>query len=101
MQNIKFNYLYRDAGNYKLFDEVIFSNPKNIPLNKIENIIKVHLMDGMYFDPQEWGIPLLEFPEYDEELDHDWHEFESIEITTEEATDYRTISQFLKQISGK
>ena len=32
MNNVKFNYLYRDAGNYKKWAYVIFSNPDTFHL---------------------------------------------------------------------
>lgn len=96
--NIKLNFLYRDAGNYKLFGSVVFKNPKNISLDIIQSTIKQNLIDGEFFEPRKWKIPILTFPEYDDELDHDWNEIESIELTTEEATDERTISEFLSDL---
>jgi hypothetical protein len=97
--NIKFIYLYRDAGNYKLYGEVIFSNHKDSTVSEIESQIRKHLIDGEYFNPTEWGIVQLRFEEHDEELDHDWHEFEGIEVTSDEITDNRTIKSFIEGIS--
>lgn len=36
MNNIKFNYLYRDGSNYKSWGEVIFLNPENLAVNEVE-----------------------------------------------------------------
>lgn len=69
--NIKLNYLYRDAGNYKLYDAAVFRNDVNLSLAEIEKVIKEHLIDGEFFDPRHWGIKKLSFENYDEELDHD------------------------------
>ena len=97
-RNIKLNYLYRDAANYKLFGSVVFSNPDNISITDIENKVRKHLIDGEYFEPRKWIIPVLAFPEYDTVLDHDWNEYLNTELTGEMATDKRTISEFLYQI---
>jgi|SRR5229473_175207 len=35
MANIKFNYLYRDAGNYKKRASVVFSNPEGLTLHSV------------------------------------------------------------------
>ncbi len=98
--NIKFNYLYRDAANYKTFGFVVFSNPDGIDLNQLEKLIQNKLLDGEFFEPKRFGIPHLrhlDFP-FDLELDHDWNEFHSVEKTTEMPTDKRTIKEFLLQI---
>ncbi len=33
--NIQFNYIYRDAGNYKVFGYVVFANPQELSLEFI------------------------------------------------------------------
>lgn len=77
--NIRFSYLYRDAGNFKNFGEVIFSNPNETLLDDLSARLKLALLDEMYFDAYAVGLPELFFDDYDEELDHDWHEFELLE----------------------
>ncbi|MDP1727259.1 MAG: hypothetical protein Q8M15_10790 [Bacteroidota bacterium] len=96
--NIKFNYLYRDAGNYKIFGSVIFENPDNISLSEIETNIKQCLIYREFFDPIKLNIPQLAFAEIDEEVDHNWNEFQSIELTLESITDKRAINYFLKEM---
>ena len=46
---------------------------------------------------KEWNLPDMHFTEfsYDAEIDHDWHEFESIEETIEDVTEKRSIDDFL------
>ncbi|MBK0404875.1 hypothetical protein I5M27_17925 [Adhaeribacter sp. BT258] len=96
--NIQLSYLYRDAGNYKQFGNIIFSNPENIPLEVISAKIRAALIDGEYFVASKWQIPALQSFHFDEELDHNWHEFEDIESTKEEVTNERSISEFLNQL---
>ncbi len=78
MQNIKFSYLYRDGGNNKNYGFLIFSNPDDIDLLEFENIIKSKLIDGIWFYVNEWKLPDLNFKQWDDEIDHIWHEFERV-----------------------
>jgi len=98
LNNIRFSYLYRDYGNYKLFGETIFSNPEKLSLLEIENQIKANLIDREFFNPEAWGIERLKFENYNSEQDHDWHEFERVEFTEENTTARTTISSLLKSI---
>jgi len=93
--NIKFNYLYRDAGNYKEFSEIIFINQDSKSLEEIELGIRRNLIEGEFFIPEKWNVPRLSFENYSPELDHDYHEFESLEITNEDSTESCDISTFL------
>ena len=77
--NIRFSYLYRDAGNFKNFGEANFSNPNEFSLENLSARIKLALLDEMYFDAYMVGLPELFFEDYDDELDHDWHEFELLD----------------------
>jgi hypothetical protein len=81
MPNIKFNYLYRDAANYKKYGSVIFSNPDNIELSEIEILIRSKLIDGQWFYADEWGLPELFGETFDYRVDPIWHEFESLEYS--------------------
>jgi len=96
--NVKFNYLYRDGGNYKQFGFEIFSNERNIKIEKIEKRIRLKLIDGEFFDPNQWGVMKLYKYPYDPELDHSWHEFENIEITKEPPTSKTDILHFLNAL---
>lgn len=100
-KNIKFNYLYRDAGNYKLFNSIIFTNPDKSDLETIRKKISEALIDGEFFSPEEWNIPRLEFEKPDDDLDHSWHEFESLELTPESSEKMKNIEEFLSRIAIK
>lgn len=70
----KIEYLYRDRGNYKIWGEATLHE------NLTETELRARCLDGLYFSPDDWGIPDLR-PQlwkqfgYDTDLDHDFHEF--------------------------
>lgn len=51
--NIKINYLYRDASNYKQFGFVVFTNSSDLDLTYIEKILRGRLIDGEYFSASQ------------------------------------------------
>ncbi|MEP6590271.1 MAG: hypothetical protein ABJC19_03720 [Gemmatimonadota bacterium] len=73
----RFEYLYRDAGNYKAFGHVLLlgiASPDN------EASIRAALIEGLWFVAEAAGIPTLyhlvrDGGEADPALDHVWHEF--------------------------
>lgn len=98
--NIKFNYEYRDAANYKNHGSVIFSNPGDvICLPALESQLRETFIDQEFFHAESLSIPSLYFKDRDPELDHDWHHFNSLELTGEPSTDERSIEAFLKEIA--
>jgi len=97
MNNIKLNYLYRDGGNYKQFGYVIFSNPNRVDIKIIGAIINESLIDGEFFIAEKWEVPSLFF-EVQNEDDHAWHEFESIEITNESPNTALAIEDFISTL---
>ncbi len=101
--NIKLSYLYRDASNYKQYNQVVFANPMELPLQQIQAIITSKLIDGSWFIAKDWNLPDLHFKEYDwdDETDHHWHELESIEETTEAEIQPISIENFLESITIK
>ena len=101
--SIQFLYIYRDAGNFKNFGEIIFDNPNNVALDELSARLTLTLLDEMFFDAFAVGIPTLFFDEYDEELDHDWHEFSALAQTAVSNTDHRgrTIENFIVELSVK
>ena len=97
MNNIKLNYLYRDGSNYKQFGYVVFSNPNKVEVKIIRAIINESLIDGEFFIADKWGMPSLFF-EMQNEDDHEWHEFESIEITNESPNTALPIEDFISNL---
>ena len=83
--NIKLNYFYRDYSNYKQYGFVVFANPNTLSRQLIEQIISQNLIDGEFFNAEAWGLPSLFFEESTSN-DHEWHEFVSLEETTDELT---------------
>jgi len=97
--NIQFNYKYRDAGNYKVFGYVVFSNPNEYSLEFIESKLRASLIDSEFFDPKDWELPRLKFDDWVPDLDHTWNEYESVEYTSEPPTQEKSITKFLEFVS--
>ncbi|MBC7655505.1 MAG: hypothetical protein H7098_13650 [Oligoflexus sp.] len=95
MQNIKFNYLYRDAGNYKFFGSVIFSNPYNLSLDNIQLLLKNPLINGEWFIAEDLKLSSLFFDKHIADLDHLFHEFETVLFTEEESKSSLSINEFI------
>ncbi|MBI5963669.1 MAG: hypothetical protein HY863_09365 [Chloroflexi bacterium] len=81
--NLKFTYLYRDASNYKLHGEAVFTNQTFMPIDEIEKQIRSCLKDGEFFIARQVNIEERFFDVLHEEDDHPWHEFNLVEMTTE------------------
>lgn len=95
--NIKLSYLYRDGGNYKQFHEEIFTNNSNLSTEYVEHVILSCLIDNEYFYVRDWQLKDLHAFYWDDELDHHFHEYESLEETLESATN-TDITLFLERI---
>ncbi|HVW12303.1 MAG TPA: hypothetical protein VHB54_00680 [Mucilaginibacter sp.] len=100
MPNIKFSYLYRDAGNYKTYGFVIFANPEDIELPVLETRIRSKLIDHEWFYVNDWKLPDLHFCTWDNELDHTFHEFEAIEYCNEKPNASITLAEFINSVGN-
>jgi hypothetical protein len=100
IMNICLHYLYRDAGNYKNWGEVVFTNKTNIELGLLEKSVRKILIDGEFFIAEMADLKKLNFSNYIAELDHDWHEFDSFNVTEEEISDKnkRDIVDFIESL---
>jgi hypothetical protein len=96
-RNVAFDYMYRDAGNYKKHEAVIFRGIPDADLVALDAAIRVSLIDGMFFYPQKVGIPMLNLDEYghDDEQDVTWNEYVGVRVTDENVTGERTIDEFV------
>ncbi len=100
--NVRFNYLYRDAGNYKSWGAVIFRNPDGLPISEIESRLRKAFFQYDLFIAGQIGV--LEVFLYDKsdatEDDVCFHEFDSVEFTNEVPTDAmdRTAAEFLEVV---
>jgi len=102
MDNIKFNYLYRDAGNYKKWAEVVFSNPDRLSLELVtKDLQDAFLQDGLFIAHQV-RLPEAFFSIGGDATsdDHCFHEFDTVEISLEIPNDRyaRSISQFIAEV---
>jgi len=85
--NVSFKYLYRDASNYKLHGEAVFTNFTFVSIDEIEKQIRSCLKDGEFFIAQQVNIEERFFDVLHEDDDHPWHEFNLVEMTTEPTFD--------------
>jgi hypothetical protein len=84
--NTSFEYLYRDAGNYKTFETVVLKGVLH------REDIMPFLYEGEYFIPSQ--VKLLDLqPDLKTELDHVWHEIVEIKSTDEKPTTPLTAKQ--------
>jgi hypothetical protein len=88
--NTRFCYLYRDACNYKSFNEIIISGALDL------KHLLPFLKDKIFFIPSEVGLDNLQ-PEEWTENDHIWHEFENIQLTVDIPTINIDATLFLKK----
>lgn len=91
----KVDYLYRDAGNYKQYGSVIFTNVFDISITYFVDLAKLVFIDGIYFDPLVLGIDTLYIHEYNSEFDHTWHELEKVSLTFDPPAVSLDISDFI------
>lgn len=101
MMNVRFEYLYRDAGNFKLWGEVVFSNPGNIGQDTLAAVSGLSLpLDRLYFLPDQMSIPSLRFDIPIANLDHEWHEVHSFELCDEMPNDpqARDVGVFMQSL---
>jgi hypothetical protein len=103
MNNIKFTYLYRDAGNYKKWADVVFSNPDGLsPARITEALLMSFLTDGLFIAHQI-RIPEV-FLSSDQGLtldDHCFHEFSGVEVSSNAPNDkyVRSIALFIAEVN--
>jgi hypothetical protein len=84
--NIRLNYLYRDGANYKQYHSEVFTNAGLLSIEEVENRLRAQLIDGDWFYNHNWDLKDLHVYVWDNEIDHTWHEFDCVELTTELAT---------------
>lgn len=94
--NTKLSYMYRDANNYKQWEEIVFAGV----LKDEEKLKKIKFIDGEFFIPGKVDLPDLQerFCAEDPEADHAWHEWHGIETTEEDPKDSRDINDFIDQM---
>jgi hypothetical protein len=103
MENIEFAYLYRDGGNYKSRSTVVFCNPERLSPSAIAlELRQAFLPDGLFIAHQ---ISLPEVFLYGNgnptSDDHCFHEFDSVEMTSDSPNDQygRSVGQFMAEVA--
>lgn len=103
---IRFNYLYRDGGNYKKWGFIDFNNPTGLGLDEIHRRLENSFDMGCLFIAKQVGVPEI-FLFLDEKYsinadDHCFHEYDSVEAidACSETVDLqnRTIEDFVKDV---
>ena len=102
MTSIRFVYMYRDASNYKQHGEIILPNETLLKVEEVDTQIRSLLSDGLFFIAQQVKIEERFFDVVSED-DHPWHEYVSVEVTTDPTFDpvpeeKRDITNFLKDM---
>lgn len=106
MMNVAFKYAYRDASNYKLHGETVFTNQSLLRLDEIEKQIRMCTRDGLFFIARQIHIEERFFDVLHDD-DHPWHGFEAVEETSEPVFDpanwkehgyHRDIVEFLAEL---
>jgi hypothetical protein len=79
-----FDYMYRDAGNFKAFGTIVLKGSVN---QADQAMVRSRLSDGEFFIAEQVGVPPLYHELYrwsggPTENDHCWHEFISFRETS-------------------
>ena len=95
----KISYLYRDAGNYKRYNECIVAG--TLSAKQICTILDCCDM-GEYFIPGQVGLPEHRFDPYDPQADHCWFELaaDSFSETRESPTIALTATELVNRFEG-
>lgn len=67
-------------------------------LSTVEALIVSKLIFHHWFYANQWQVPDLYFGTWDNELDHTFHEFESVEYTDEPGNDGTDIASFINML---
>jgi hypothetical protein len=94
--NIRFNYLYRDSGNYKKFGHKDYSNPDNLTLEEAERQLRECLISTEFFYPKQAGITKFRFHRFLD--DYSWYEFENLELVVGRRC-RETFGELIKKLS--
>ena len=98
--NIRFEYLYCDAANYKQWGDVAFANTHGHDPDWLEHQARRLLIDSEFFIAEKAKVPDLRFEDHIKSLDHDWHCFGRFSETDEIPNDKckRDIVEFLEAL---
>lgn len=89
MGNIEFGYLYRDGGNYKKRDSVVFSNPDELTYEVVGEVLRMTFLPDGLFIAGQIRVPevfLYSEGEFSQD-DHCYHEFDFCRSTAKPVDD--------------
>lgn len=103
MNNVQFEYQYRDAQGSKACNQIIFTNPENLEPEEIRLSLERAFCDAEFFVADQIRIPevFLSVEGYpDDNLDHCFHHFDSLVLTSHPSTDshHRSIRDFICEV---
>jgi hypothetical protein len=81
--NVEFQYRYRDFGNFKRYNSVVFGNESGMQIDDISRIMLQLVGDDETFTASRLGIPetfFTDFP-YNPSLDWEMHEYCGVSST--------------------
>lgn len=99
--NTRIDYLYRDAANYKKGGHVVITGECSVA--QIEALRKACMVedDNAFFVPAAVDMPMLNTDEpWDDEIDHPYHALGEASMTSDQASDTRTIGDLIDSFSG-
>ena len=97
-KNIEFNYLYRDASNYKSFGSIVFTNPYSFSICFIDSYFD---FENLFIADQISVPEIFLYGKHDITIDdHCYHEYEGIKETEKASNDEmnRTINEFIWEV---
>lgn len=103
MGNTKFHYLYRDGSNYKKWSEIVFSNPDGVLAGAVMKGLREAFLEDAIFVAHQVRIPEVFLASEDHLMadDHCFHEFDSVEVTSDTPNDPcgRSIREFMAEVA--
>jgi hypothetical protein len=103
MGSVRFRYLYRDGSNYKKWAGIVFSNADGLPTDTVTQGLRENFLEDGIFIAHQVRIPEVFFA-FEDQLspdDHCFHEFDSVEITSDIPNDPcgRSIREFMAEVA--
>lgn len=102
MDNIRVDYLYRDASNHKRWNSVVFANPDGLTAELVTESLRESLLEGCLFVATQIRLPecFLFAAHSGTSDDHCFHEFDIVERTSDAENDVhsRSIFQFTQEV---
>lgn len=92
------HYLHRPSETECVYGVYRFTNPEGLKPGPVHHEIEKLLIGAEFFVPNRVGVPPLDGTNVTTEADSDYHEYEGIEETEEEAQDSRSMREFLDEL---